>query len=183
MRISIRQNRDRVNGVVADDLPKTPTDIGFRARCQWLDGARMRSTMKRYTVDGREHGKFRQPFVQDTDLPYLLHGQDTAPSPQEHLLAAAASCFTTTLVYQAAADRINLDAGDCIVEGDVDLQAFVHRTGKKQKAVTEIRIVVFIDAAVPEAELDRLVSLARRLSPLVSLLGESTRVSVRRMQG
>jgi uncharacterized OsmC-like protein len=180
---------DRVNGVstrhlheVVEDFRLNPQSAGFqfRARNQWLDGGQTRSTVKNHYSGGREQRVRQRPFVLDSDLPGVGRGGNRAINPLEIQLAALAACFTTTLVYHAAARQVYLDAVDCVVEGEIDLRGFLGIHDLVPRGYSEIRMSVRIDASISVGQLDELVELAGRHSPILNMLRPGTSVTLRR---
>jgi uncharacterized OsmC-like protein len=179
----------RINGVALDSLYgmidriRSEPALGqfqFRARTQWLDGGHTRSTVKDFYGAGREqHGRHR-PFVFESDLPAVFNGGNTAVNPLENLLSAVGACLTTTIVYQSSARGIYIDAIDCQVEGDIDLRGFLGLDASVPLGYEEIRLRVSIEADVADDDLDSLIALGQRYSPIIGMLRPATRVTVKR---
>ena len=66
-----------------------------------------------------------KPFVLEADEPAILLGKDMAANPVEYLLHALAARPTTSMVYHAAAQGIQIDEVESSLEGDIDLQGFL----------------------------------------------------------
>ena len=94
------------------DLIKDQPELAkfeFRATNRWIDGAHNRSTIKSFYAAGRRgHDPAAQAFVLDAGEPAILLGTDTGPNPAESLLHALAACLTTSIVYVAAARKMEL---------------------------------------------------------------------------
>ena len=93
------------------DAIKAQPELGifqFRAVNQWIDGAHNRTTIQRFYGAGQEDTSREEPFVIDAGEPAILLGTDTGANPAEYLLHALAACLTTSLVYVAAARKVEL---------------------------------------------------------------------------
>lgn len=184
------RSESKINGVpvhslygLIDDIKAEPSlaRFQFRARNQWIDGGHTRSTVKNFYGAGRErHGRHR-PFVLESDLPAVFNGGNTAINPLESLLSAVGACLTTTIVYQASARGIYVDAVECSVEGDIDLRGFLGLDEDVPLGYEEVRMSVSIEADVPEVELDSLVAMGERYSPLIGMFRPNTRIIVERI--
>ena len=107
------------------DAIKAKPELGvfqFRASNRWLGGAHNRSTIKDLYGAGQEDDSRAVSFVVDAGEPAVLLGVDTGPNPAEALLHALAACLTTTLVYIAAARKVNLTEVESVLEGNMDVR-------------------------------------------------------------
>ncbi len=80
----------------------------FRATNRWIGGAHNRSTIKGFYAAGGEDATRTEAFEIDAGEPAILLGTDTGANPAEHLLHALAACLTTSIVYVAAARKVEL---------------------------------------------------------------------------
>jgi putative redox protein len=83
-----------------------------------------------------------------TDEPESLGGTDTAPTPQQLLAAALASCVSTTIQMYAA--RKQWDVGDAHVEVCYDAEC------------TEFEVAVHLPATLDEAQRERVMRVAAK---------------------
>ena len=123
------------NGV---DTPKLFATIGavasqpslaqfkFRARNRWVSGTQSRTTIAGFYGVGGEM-QHAAPFEASADHPMVLCGEDKAPSPVEWVLHALAACLTAGIANISAARGVTLEAVECFVEGDIDLQGILRR--------------------------------------------------------
>src|SRR5262245_66436158 len=77
-----------------------------RATNRWIDGGHSRTTIGDVHAENQQDTDRREKFVLDSDLPTILLGTDTGPTPAEYVLHALAACLTTSVVYVAAARRV-----------------------------------------------------------------------------
>src|SRR5450432_3378981 len=106
------------NGVNVDDLTKTIQAVKeqpeiaqfkFNVSNSWLGGGHNRSTVNGF------HGAMQDferssKFVMDAAEHPVLLGADEAANPVEFLLHALAACVTTSMVYHAAGQGIEIEA-------------------------------------------------------------------------
>ena len=93
------------------DLIKAQPELArfqFRASNRWIGGSHNRSTIKELYAAGGEDTTRSEEFVIDAGEPAILLGSDTGANPAEHLLHALAACLTTSIVYVAAARKVEL---------------------------------------------------------------------------
>ena len=126
----------------------------FRARNTWLGGAHNRSTIKDFYAACGEDTTRAEAFTLDAGEPSILVGTDTGPNPAEFLLHALAACVTTSLVYSAAARKVNLTMVESTLEGDLNVEgAMGTNTADFRNGFTAIRMSIRIAGDAPEEKL------------------------------
>lgn len=175
-----------VNGVAVDQLVQTINAIKatpaiakfkFRVRNQWTEGACNSSSVDTYHGAGQNLSR-PQPFVLEADEPSVLLGKDTAPNPVEHLLHALAACLTTSMVYHAAAQGIQIQEVESSVEGDLDLHGFLELDRNVRTGYQGIQVKFKIKADVSDDQLEKISQLGPRYSPVFDNLTKGVPVSV-----
>jgi uncharacterized OsmC-like protein len=175
-----------VNGVAVEDLVATVGAItaapalaafSFRVRNQWTDGSRSNSTANTFHGAGQELSR-PHSFVLEADEPTVLLGKDTAANPAEYLLHALAACLTSAMVYQAAARGIEIQAIESSLEGDVDLRGFLDLDKRVRNGLEGIRVQFKIKADVPDEQLNEIVQLGPKRSPVFDTLTNGVPISV-----
>ena len=168
------QKPTTLNGVDVDqlfgniDAIKDAPVLGkfkFRANNKWINGGYNQTTIKNFHGIQQEHDH-ADPFKLDADEPPLLLGEDIGPNPVEYALTALAACVTTALVYHAAAKGIKLNSVEARLEGDIDLRGFLGISDDVRRGYENIRIYYKIDADVPDEELEELVQMGTKYSPV-----------------
>lgn len=120
-----------VNGLDLDALHEVVEEIQkdaskalvrFAVSTRWTGQTGSRSTVKGYELAG-------EPIARDfeiaADEPLELLGTNTAPNPQELLMAAANACMTVGYVAGAALHGITLDRLEIETTGQLDLRGFL----------------------------------------------------------
>jgi len=138
-----------VNGVDVTALGETLAAVAanpelgrfqFRNANRWIGGSRNRSTIKGFYGAGQEDSTRTEPYVFDADEPPVLLGEDKGANPVEYLLHALAGCMTTTMVYHAASQGIEIEALESSIEGDIDIRGFTGLSADVPKGYGEIRV-------------------------------------------
>jgi uncharacterized OsmC-like protein len=123
--------RGRVNGIDLDGLEATLASVAdqpskgqvaFRVSTTWKGQTRSESIVESYTLGGE---MIPRNFTIVADEPMELHGTNSAPNPQELMMAALNACMTVGYVCQAALRGVALE--DCRIEteGELDLRGFL----------------------------------------------------------
>lgn len=184
---ALKDSADKIlNGVNVDGIFRaialmscTPeaAKFKFRNRNEWISGGLNRSFVNGYYGALAEHTR-ETPFVLDNDEPPVLLGEDRGANPVEQVLHGLAGCITTTLVYHAAAKGIRIDEMETSFEGDLDLRGLLGLPGAKRNGYDEIRVSVRIKADAAREEIEELVRLAERRSPVFDIVSNPVPVKV-----
>ena len=149
----------------------------FRNRNKWITGGLNRSAIDGYYGALEEHTR-EKPFALDNDEPPVLLGEDRGANPVEQVLHGLAGCITTTLVYHAAAKGIRIDEMETSFEGDLDLRGFLGLPGRTRNGYEEIRVKVRVKADATREQVEELVKLAERRSPVFDIVSNPVPVKV-----
>ena len=110
------------------------------------------------------------PFEASADHPTVLCGEDKGPSPVEWVLHALAACLTAGIANISAARGVTLEAVECFVEGDIDLQGILGLSDKVRNGFQAIRVDFTVKGDAPEAKLREIVEQARARSAVFDIL-------------
>jgi uncharacterized OsmC-like protein len=174
--VNVEQMFDTINAIT-----ETPTlgSFNFRASNRWINGSHNRTTIKDFYGAGHEDTSRQTAFVMDNDEPAVLLGGDKGANPVEVVLHALAGCLTTSLVFLAAAQGIQLDEVESELEGDVDLRGFLGLAEDVRNGYKNIRVTFRIKADVPNEKLEELCQLAQQRSPVFDIITNPVPVSVK----
>ena len=150
----------------------------FRASNQWIDGAHNRTTIQRFYGAGQEDTSREEPFVLDAGEPAVLLGNDTGANPAEGLLHALAACLTTSLVYVAAARKVQLSYVESTLEGDMDVRGCLGLSDEVRNGFTGIRVSFTVKGDAPEEKLREVVERARQRSAVYDMVTNGVPVAV-----
>jgi len=150
----------------------------FRASNRWLGGAHNRSTIRSFYGAGQEDDSRAEAFSIDAGEPAVLLGVDTGPNPAEALLHALAACLTTTLVYVAAARKVNLTEVESTLEGDMDVRGCLGLTDEVRNGFTNIRVRFRISGDASQEKLQEIVQRAQARSAVFDMVSNGVPVHV-----
>src|SRR3954463_4836064 len=123
--------KNRVNGLDLAALGETVEAIGqdskkaivgFDVTTRWTGQTRSETTVDGYTLGGDRITRTHKIIA---DEPCELLGGDSAPNPQELLMAAFNACITVGYVAGAALRGITLDSLEIKTRGQLDLRGFL----------------------------------------------------------
>jgi uncharacterized OsmC-like protein len=165
------QTGRQVNGLDVDALAEVIREIErdpakgqveFRVRTEWKGQTRSRTAVESCTIGGRE---VHRAFTIDADEPLELLGGDTAPNPQELLMAALNACITVGYVAGAAVRGIALETVEIETSGSLDLRGFLGIDARVKPGYDTIRYVVRIKGAGTPAQFQEIHETVARTSP------------------
>jgi len=125
------QSTSHVNGLdlealrnVVEEVGKDPSKgmVQFRVRSQWKGQTRSETSVESYTLGGR---RIVRSFQIPIDEPLELLGSNTAPNPQETLMAAFNACVMVGYAVGAAVRGITLEKLEIETHGELDLRGFL----------------------------------------------------------
>ena len=125
------QTLNRKNGLDMEALGQLVEDIKkdaskgfarFKVASTWKGQARSETKVQSYFINGQE---ISRRFSIVADEPYELLGQNTAPNPQELLMAAFNACVMVGYVATASVMGIKLESVEIETEGELNLRGFL----------------------------------------------------------
>jgi uncharacterized OsmC-like protein len=152
----------------------------FRVRNKWIDGGVNRSTIQDFYGAGREDDSRPKPFVFTNGEPPVLLGNNEGANPVEFLLHALAGCVTTTFVIYAAARGIRVEQLSTELQGDLDARGLLGLDESVSPGYKQIRIKLDVRADCSEKEIEELVALAQKHSPVFNTISRPVPVIVER---
>ena len=141
----------------------------FRLKNHWVDGGLNRSHIQEFFADGQDDITRIEPFIVDSDEPAVTSGQDSSPNPMEWVLHSLASCMTTTLVYHAAVQGIEIESVESSLAGDLDVRGMLGLSEESRKAYNNVRVHMQVRSA---ADIETLKELAL-FSPVYDMISNS----------
>lgn len=173
--LNVEQMVSTVNAI--NETPDLAT-FRFRASNRWISGARNRSTIKELYGAGQEDTTRAQPFVVDADEPVALMGEDRAPNPVEYVLHALAACLTTTLIFEATAEGVEIEEVVSSLEGELDLRGSLGLSDSIRNGFENIRVNFRVKSDAPKEKLEQLFELAQAHSAVLDIVANPVPVSV-----
>ena len=184
--MSVAANTVR-NGVDTDkmfatlDLIKEQPELArfqFRATNRWIDGAHNRSTIQGFYAAGGEDTTREAAFDLDAGEPAILLGTDTGPNPAEYLLHALAACLTTTIVYIAAARKVELTSVESTLTGDMDVQGALGLDDDYRNGFEHIHVSFRVEGDAPEEKLREVLERATARSAVFDMVSHGVPITV-----
>jgi len=123
--------KNRVNGLdlnalgeVVDAIHDDPSQakVSFDVTTRWTGQTRSETIVDGFTIAGNRVARSHKIVA---DEPNELLGGDSAPNPQELLMAAVNACMTVGYVAGAAVHGITLDSLEIATRGTLDLRGFL----------------------------------------------------------
>jgi uncharacterized OsmC-like protein len=182
--------KTKVNGVDLDQLSTTIEAIKsdpslarfqFRAKNEWIDGGRSRTTIQDFYGAGQEDASRQKSFELEGDEPPVLLGNNAGPNAVETVLHALASCLAVGVVYNAAAKGINIKRLEFDLEGDLDLHAFLGLSDNTRPGYENIKINYQIESDASREEIEDLCSYVQKTSPVLDIIRNKVPVAVNLM--
>ena len=121
----------RVNGLdlpalgeVVEAIEKDASQavVGFAVTTRWTGQTRSETVVDHFTMGGERIARSHKIVA---DEPCQLLGADSAPNPQELLMAAFNACITVGYVAGAALKGITLETLEIRTTGELDLRGFL----------------------------------------------------------
>ena len=178
---SIRNGVDTDKMFATLDLIKAQPELAkfqFRATNRWIDGAHNRSTIKGFYAAGGEDISRREAFKVDAGEPAILLGTDTGANPAEYLLHALAACLTTSIVYVAAARKVQLTSVESTLAGDMDVRGALGVDDEPRNGFERIAVSFRVTGPAPEDKLREVVERAARRSAVYDMVTNGVPVAV-----
>jgi uncharacterized OsmC-like protein len=163
------------------DLIKEQPELArfqFRATNRWIDGAHNRSTIQGFHAAGGEDSTRETAFDLDAGEPAILLGTDTGPNPAEYLLHALAACLTTTIVYIAAARKVELTSVESTLTGDMDVRGALGVDPEPRNGFERIGVSFRVVGDAPEEKLREIVERAKARSAVYDMVTNGVPVAV-----
>jgi uncharacterized OsmC-like protein len=170
---TIRNGVDTGTMFATLDLIKAQPELAqfqFRATNRWIAGAHNRSTIQGFYAAGGEDTSRTATFELDAGEPAILLGTDTGPNPAEHLLHALAACLTTSIVYVAAARKVELTSVESTITGDMDVRGALGVDEEPRNGFKRIGASFRVTGNAPEDKLREVVDRARKRSAVYDMV-------------
>jgi uncharacterized OsmC-like protein len=178
---SIRNGVDTDRMFATLDLIRQQPELAqfqFRATNSWIDGAHNRSTIKDFYAAGGEDTSRGEGFRIDAGEPAILLGTDTGANPAEYLLHALAACLTTSIVYVAAARKVELTSVESTLTGDMDVRGALGVDDEPRNGFERIAVSFRVTGDAPEEKLREVVERAKKRSAVYDMVTNGVPVSV-----
>lgn len=134
----------------------------FNVQTRWAGQTRSISTVKHYELCGEKHERH---FEIVADQPTEILGTNTAPNPQELLMAALNSCLSVAYVAIAASKGITVHSLKIDTTGELDLRGFLGLDESINPGYDTVQYTVRIDADGTPEQIEEVHQAVIRTSP------------------
>lgn len=160
-----------VNGINVDEFKQFAEKVTqnpdkakarFNVDTRWAGQTRSVSTMNSYNLFG---DNIKRTFHVAADEPSEILGSNTAPNPQELLIAALNACLTVAYVAVAASKGITVNSLKIETSGELDLKGFLGLDEDVNPGYDSVQYTVYIDADASSEVLDEIHQAVIKTSP------------------
>lgn len=142
------------------NVEKNPSsrNAKFSVKTRWEGQTRSVAAVSQFMLGTETH---QRHFEIAADEPTQLLGRNSAPNPQELLLAALNACLTVGYIVNAAAMGIPVDSLEIDTDGELDLRGFLGLDDAVNPGYDEVNYVVRLRTTASREkveELDRVVT-------------------------
>lgn len=161
----------KINGIDTDALRETMATVirdaskgiaGFQVSTTWKGGTKSATRVDGWSLAGQ---RMEKDFTIEIDEPHELLGENTAPNPQEYLLASMNACMLATYVAACSMQGITLDHLTIESKGDLDLRGFLGLDKKVKPGYDEIEYTVHIQGDGTDQQFQRVHEWVMATSP------------------
>lgn len=136
--------------------------VQFHVTTAWQGQTRSRTTVESYRLGGEEIPRRFQTVI---DEPLELLGTNTAPNPQEMLMAALNACMMVGYVVGAAVEGITLEKVEIETRGELDLRGFLGIDPNVRPGYESMQYTVRIKGNGTPQQFAKIHDTVRRTSP------------------
>lgn len=136
--------------------------VQFHVTSAWQGQTRSRTTVESYRLGGQE---IPRRFETVIDEPLELLGTNTAPNPQEMLMAALNACMMVGYVVGAAVEGITLEKVEIETSGALDLRGFLGIDPTVRPGYESMHYTVRIRGDGTPEQFEKIHDTVRRTSP------------------
>jgi len=133
----------------------------FNVKTKWQHQTRSVATVSRYHLSGQDHLRH---FEIAADEPLELLGENTAPNPQELLMAALNACLSVGYAVNASVMGITIHSLEIETDGELDLRGFLGLDENVNPGYDEVSFVVRIHTDAPTEKVEELHRVATKTS-------------------
>ena len=162
---------ERVNGldlkalgevVEAIEQDANQARVAFNVTTKWAGQTRSETLVEGYTIGGERITRTHKIVA---DEPFELLGGDSAPNPQELLMAAFNACITVGYVAGASLKGIKLESLEIRTKGQLDLRGFLGLSDAVPPGYENVDYEVVIKGDGSAADFEEIHQTVMKTSP------------------
>ncbi|ABK13583.1 OsmC family protein [Burkholderia cenocepacia] len=146
---------------VAETTDAVKRSARFNVKTKWEHQTRSVATVSRYSLLGVEYPRH---FEIAADEPIEFLGQNSAPNPQELLMAALNACLSVGYAVNAAAMGIQLLSLEIETEGELDLRGVLGLDDTVNPGYDQVSYVVRLHTDAPREKVEELHKIVTKTS-------------------
>ena len=135
---------------------------GFEVTTRWAGQTRSESLIEGFSLGGQRIERQHRILA---DEPCELLGTDSAPNPQELLMAALNACMMVGYVAGASLKDIRLDSVEIRTKGTLDLRGFLGLSDQVPAGYEQVDYEVVIKGDGTAADFEEIHETVMRTSP------------------
>lgn len=148
--------------VEAIEKDSSKAKAGFRVTTRWTGQTRSEAVVEGFDLGGERIVRSHKIVA---DEPFQLLGRDSAPNPQELLMAAFNACIMVGYVAGAALKGIELESVEIETRGELDLRGFLGLDDSVAPGYEEIDYEVRIKGDGPLEDFEEIHQTVMKTSP------------------
>jgi len=173
--VNVNQLVDTIEAIKGDpDIAK----FQFRAKTKWLSGGHCCTEFNGFYGAKQEDTSRKEPIVLEGDEPPVLLGSNHGVNAVEAVLHALASCLSVGFIYNASAQGISVESLEFILEGNLDLHAFLGLSETTRPGYEDIKVKCRIKSDAPREKLEELCAYVEKTSPVLDILRKPVSVTI-----
>lgn len=151
-------------GEVVEEIQKDSSKaiVGFDVVTKWKGQTRSETAVTGFNIAGERVNRSHSIIA---DEPLELLGGDSAPNPQELLMAAFNACITVGYVAGASLKGINLDSLEIRTKGELDLRGFLGLSDDVAPGYQNVDYEVLIKGDGSAADFEEIHQTVMKTSP------------------
>lgn len=146
----------------AVDLDPRAGVCGFHVTTNWQGGVRTVTRVEDWRIGSETHPR---GFAIHTDEPGQLCGEDSAPNPQEVLMAALNACMSVGYAALCALEGIEIESLQIESRGELDLRGFLGLDATVKPGYDSLRYTVRIKGSGTREQFERIHAAVMATSP------------------
>lgn len=146
---------------VAEATDAAKRSARFNVKTKWEDQTRTVATVSRYSLCGEEYPRH---FEIAADEPLEFLGKNTAPNPQELLMAALNACMSVGYAVNAAAMGITVHSLEIETDGELDLRGVLGLDENVNPGYDQVNYVVRIKTDASDEKVKELHEIVKKTS-------------------
>ncbi|AFQ52184.1 OsmC family protein [Burkholderia cepacia] len=158
--IDVAALQDFAQGV-ANATDASKRSARFNVKTKWEHQTRSVATVSRYSLLGVEYPRH---FEIAADEPTEFLGQNSAPNPQELLMAALNACLSVAYAVNAAAMGITIHSLEIETDGELDLRGVLGLDESVNPGYDQVNYVVRLDTDAPREKVEELHQVVTKTS-------------------